>query len=92
MRHLLLMLALAGSVPAVAQQPEAGAEDTGEVLRMHLHAPLPKLDGVKRRPCTVGMMRKLEAFIHRCMDKDPDKRFQTPVEALTALRALVSSK
>ena len=68
-------------------QPPYVAEDPTDVLRMHLHSPLPPLSevpGVRDD----SVRAQLERWIHECMAKDPNDRFQTPNEASAKLRAL----
>jgi serine/threonine-protein kinase len=63
------------------------AEDPTDVLRMHLHSPLPRLGRV-RGVNDESLREVLEGFVHRCMAKDPNDRFQTPAEASARLREL----
>jgi serine/threonine-protein kinase len=62
------------------------AEDPTDILRLHMHGPLPVLGAV----AGLGEPQReaFEGFVHTCMAKDPDDRYASPAEALSALRAL----
>ena len=74
---------LTGDMPYDGDEPTV-------VLRKHLHSPLPKLERV-RGGASTAFRQALEGFVHTMMAKNPDDRFDSPVEALTALRVLRKS-
>ena len=77
---VMLFELLTGFTPYESDEPPA-------VLRMHMHSPLPPLDRVPgcKDP---AVLKRLEAWIHRCMHKEAAERFQTPAEASNELRAI----
>ncbi|WIM98467.1 diguanylate cyclase [Actinoplanes oblitus] len=57
------------------------ADDVGELLRLHLAAPVPDL-----RESRPDIDPTLAAVVHRLLAKDPDDRYQDAVALLSALR------
>src|SRR3990172_6801617 len=55
----------------------------GEVLYHHVHTKPRKLGDLRR-----DVPSALESIVMRCLRKDPDERFQSPEEILTALRSV----
>ena len=53
-----------------------------ELFRMHLNEPMPEL------PSTLGISKGLESIIRKCMEKDPENRYQSAADLATALRTL----
>lgn len=67
---------LAGKPPFTADRPE-------EVLRQHVHAPVPPL------PADVEVSRELQAVLRHLLEKDPARRYGSAREVLVDLAELV---
>jgi serine/threonine protein kinase len=55
----------------------------GEVLACQRHAPLPPLRSQRRAR---EIAPRLESIVHRCLEKDPDRRYQTAKALVRELR------
>lgn len=67
---------LAGRIPF-------DSDSTLSLLHMHVYDPPPPIE---------GLSPELQEVMNRALEKDPDKRFQTPVEFASAFQATISQQ
>jgi serine/threonine protein kinase len=65
-------------------QPPFLHDDPAEILRLHLHAPFPDLAPLARIPAP------LKRLLEKAAEKNPDARYASAAEMLTAVRALLN--
>lgn len=70
----------------LAGQPPYPGSDPKEVMKAHLHAPIPRLEARGGREVPA----ELERFIYRLLAKDPDQRIQTAAEARESVQNVIN--